>query len=299
MAKYYRCYGLDIVCDFELPELLPVAAPVRVDVRIGLGAVGRDGLSHGQQLGQRLWAGGGALWLHIPGVARFLISGGGEIRIDPEVGADEDSIRLYLLGSAFGALLFQRGLLVLHGNAVRIGDGCMVCLGHSGTGKSTLAAAFMRRGYPILADDVVPVNDDCMALPGFPRIKLWQDAAERMSIGVDGLRRIRPDMEKFNLPAFDAFSPQPLAVKWVYVLERHNQGDVLLEPVQGMERFRLLHQNTYRVRFLRALELKAEHLRLCGRLSARIDMAKLLRPEHGDSVEQLVDRILADIAGRQ
>lgn len=295
----YKCYGLIISSEIALPELLPIQEGIdecKPDVRITIGKVPWDGLADGKQMGRRLWATEGTLWLHIPGIARFLMRNGQEILIDPDAGADEDIIRLYLQGSAFGAILFQRGLLVLHGNAISVGDGCMICVGDSGAGKSTLAAAFMQRGYKILADDVAPVNAQCMALPGFPRIKLWQDAANRLSIETDGLRRIRPGEDKYHLPAPESFADQPLRVKWIYALDRHPHMDILFEPIAGMGRFELLRQNTYRARYVKALGLEGEHLKLCAQLSERIHLARLSRPEHGNSMDRLVDSILADIA---
>ncbi|MEY2631638.1 MAG: hypothetical protein RIR00_292, partial [Pseudomonadota bacterium] len=161
----YSAYNLKIASDLPLPELslLPEADAQSPDVTISLGAVQPEGLPDGQQLGPFLWTSPSQLWLQVPHVARFLVSHGTEIRVDPEPGIDEDSLRVFLLGSAFGALLFQLGYLVLHGNAIRIGDQCMICVGPSGAGKSTLAAGFMQRGHTILADDVVPVDALCQA----------------------------------------------------------------------------------------------------------------------------------------
>lgn len=295
----YRCYGLTISSEIALPELLPsdnACEKEAEDVRIVIGEVAQNGLPSGQQLGPLLWASENALWLRVPGVACFLMCDGREICIAPEPGADEDSIRVFLLGSALGAILFQRGYLVLHGNAIRVGDHCMVCVGDSGAGKSTLAAAFMQRGHQLLADDVVPVDAQCRALPGFPRIKLWQDTADHLEIDTGGLRRIRPDMQKYNFPACHQFADQPLPVRWVYILERHHKAETRFEPIQGMERFSPLHDHTYRVRFLEGMALKAKHLKLCGQLAGRIRLARLTRPELGFTADALAGRILADIA---
>jgi hypothetical protein len=188
----FNAYNLNIKSELTLPELLPCLNTSVPDVHIRFGSVRTDGLPHGEQLGPFLWVAAETLWLQIPHIARFLITQGNEIIIDPEIDIDEDSIRVFLLGPVIGALLFQRGYLVLHGNAIRIGDQCMVCVGHSGVGKSTLAAGFMQRGYDILADDVVPVDEFCQALPGFPRIKLWQDVADKLAINTTDLRRLRP-----------------------------------------------------------------------------------------------------------
>jgi hypothetical protein len=187
-------------------------------------------------------------------------------------------------------------MLVLHGNAIRIGDRCMVCVGASGAGKSTLAAGFLRRGYALLADDVIPVDAGCRALPGFPRIKLWQDTADRLRIDTAGLRRIRPDLEKFNYPLASRFAGAPLPIRWVYILGSHPLPEIRVEAIRGLERFVPLRNNTYRVRFLEGMALRREHLQLCGKLAGRIHLTRITRSEHGFDLDALVDRILADVA---
>ena len=295
----YTCYGLNIASELALPELLVWPTdrePGPADVEITLGTVSANGLNHAQQLGPFLWVTDDALWLQVPEVARFLISDGQRITIDPTPGIDEDSIRVFLLGSALGALLFQRGYLVLHGNAIRIGDQCMICVGHSGAGKSTLAAGFLQRGYEILADDVVPVDETGAALPGFPRIKLWQDTATRLGIDTAGLRRIRPQTEKFHYPLHERFTDRPLPIRWVYILNKHHEPDIRLDTIRGLQRFTPLRNNTYRVRFMEGMPLKSHHLQRCGLLAGRIHLARVTRPDHGFDLDRLIDRILADIA---
>ncbi|NRD90381.1 hypothetical protein C8024_14305 [Sphingopyxis sp. BSNA05] len=234
--------------------------------------------------------------MHIPDVARFLVRDGNSIVFDPAPGIDEDSVRVFMLGSALGALLFQRGYLVLHGNAVQIGDGCIICVGHSGAGKSTLAAAFMQRGYKLLADDVVPIDNDCLAIPGFPRIKLWQDAADKLEIDTTPLTRIRPDMEKFNLPITDNFVPEPLPVKHIYILRSDDEDGFSSTAIKGLQKFPALHANTYRQKFLDSMDLRPDHLNLCGKLSGQTAITRVVRPRMGFEVDQLVDHILADLS---
>lgn len=294
----YSAYGLTIQSALPLPELLPrqaggVQAP---DVQIRIASVPPDGLADGQPLGEYYWASAHSVWMQIPNVGRFQVLKGCEILVDPQPDVDQDSIRVFLLGSAFGALLFQRGHLVLHGNAIRIGDHCLVCVGHSGAGKSTLAAGFMRRGYAVLADDVVPVDDQCRALPGFPRIKLWQDVADQLMIDTSNLRRIRPSIEKFNLPVSAQDLSTPLPIRWVYILNRDDGDGIRIEPIRGMQRFQALREDTYMPHFLDATGQKSEHLKRCGKLAGTARLARITRPQDGFHLDPMVDAILADIA---
>lgn len=295
----YSCYGLTIDSALTLPELLAptdeLTQTTPIDVVINFGDISPEGLSDGKQLGPYIWVTDQSLWLEVPYVARFLISDGARITIDPAPGIDEDSIRVFLLGSGLGVLLFQRGFLVLHGNAIRIGDQSMICVGHSGTGKSTLAAGFAKRGYDIVADDVVPVDANCSVLPGFPRLKLWQDTADQLGIETSELRRVRPELQKFNYPLQGRFVHQPLPIRWVYILNSHKEPDIKFDAIRGMERYNPLRNNTYRVRFMEGQLLKVQHLKRCGQLAGRIHLSRVTRPDDGFELEPLIDSILADI----
>lgn len=302
----HTAYGLRFASELALPELVKLSTDATdtaddatshgADVTIRYGAVDPKGIPDGRQLGPHLWVTDRSLWLQVPRVARYLVSNGEHITIDPAPGIDEDSLRVFLLGSAMGALLSQRGHLVLHGNAIRIGDYCMVCVGPSGAGKSTLAAGFLQRGHEVLADDVIPVDDECRALPGFPRIKLWEDAACHLGVNTAGLRRIRPDLRKYDFPLANRFCNQALPIRWVYVMDTHPRPEIRIERTRGMARFASLRDHTYRVRYLDGLPLRGTHLRRCGELGNRIHLGQVTRPNHGFELDRLVDAILDDMA---
>lgn len=292
----YTAYQLRISSELALPELHSAdRLDLPADVSITFGDVPVDGITDGTRLGPFLWSTPRALWLNIPQVARFLVEDGSRIAISPCAGVDEASIRVFLLGSALGALLFQRGLLVLHGNAIRVGDACMVCVGASGAGKSTTAAGFLQRGHAILADDVVAIDALGRALPGFPRLKLWQETAARLDIETGDLARIRPTLEKYHYPLAAQFGEDPLPVRWIYVLGHHNRDDILFEPVTGMQRYAPLHEHTYRRRYLSGMALSKEHLASCGKLAGQIRMAKVTRPARRFCLDEVIERIQADM----
>ena len=295
----YAAYQLQIDSEVSLGQQLPPgdeADDVPPDVTIRCGPLDDPEAEGAMRAGPFVRARPGRLWIEVRGVAGFQVSDGREIRVDAVPGVDPASLRLFLLGSPFGALLAQRGHLVLHGNSVRIGDACMVCVGPSGAGKSTLAAAFMQRGHEVLADDVVPVDGQGRALAGYPRIKLWQDAAERLHVDTAGLEAVRPQLRKFHVPTPGHFVGGALPVRWIYVLDRHNQPDVVVSPIAGVDRFLPLQENTYRVRFLESMGLLRDHVRQVGALAGKIRMAHVRRPQSGFALDALVDGLLADMA---
>lgn len=294
-ANYlYHLYGLVAASDLQFPEL-PGVDSCHPDISFRFGKVRGDGLKEGGQIGPFHWAAPGKMWLEVPGIARYLVSSGKEILIDPFPGVDEDSLRVFLLSACMGVLLMQRELLVLRGCAVRIGDGCMLCLGASASGKSTLAAALMQRGQPILADDVVAIDAANRVIPGFPDIKLWCDAAQKLEIPTANLRRTRQVLEKYHLPLAGLFQSEPMPVKWIFELQSHNRRDFLLEDINGMERFATLLGNSYRPLYLDAMGCKAGYLKQCAALSGKVDMKRLFRPEAPLQARELADFILEDI----
>lgn len=296
MKYTYSCYGLNITSELALTELetKPTldGAP---DVTIRLSDVPASGLPDSTQIAPFIWLRDGAFLFEVPSVARFLISGGSDIAIDPAPGIDEASVRVFLLGSAFGALLLQRGLFVLHGNAIEIDGQCLICVGPSGIGKSTLTAAFIKRGYRVLADDVVPIDNDGVALPGFPRIKLWKDTAKKLEIETAGLSRIRPALEKFNMPLADHFCATPRPVTRICVLSEHHDDTVNITPITRLQKFEVLKANTYRPRFMSGMNLQREHLSQSSALAGKVSMARVQRPKLGFKIDALVDALLANM----
>ncbi len=292
----YQCYGLRIDSRICLPELTPLDDTLgRPDVQIIRTLSKASPPPAADMVHEGCWTTPQQLHFEVPGVATFTVSDGDTITVMEAPEADATTVRLYLLGTVLGTLMMQRGHLVLHGNAIRVGTGCALALGHSGSGKSTLAAEFLRRGLDVLADDVVPVDSANRALPGYPRIKLWQDAAERNGLNPKTLARVRPQYDKFHVPFQRAELP-PLPITCIYLLDTHDAPVLALEPYSGMAKFAPLLENTYRASFLRTDRLKAAHLSQCANLARVARVVHVRRPRDAMHVEETADAILRDIA---
>jgi len=113
----YWAYGLNIHTDLVCPELPRHPHPINdPDVTIIL-------LPHESGTLRPLpdccyEVQPGYFRLDVPGVARYRVEEGKRIIIEPLANASPEKVRLFLLGSTMSALLYQRGLLPLHGSAV-------------------------------------------------------------------------------------------------------------------------------------------------------------------------------------
>jgi hypothetical protein len=299
--RRYSCFGLVVESALDLPELAArtgsTDGPVDVAVRTGrLEPPPPDAVPLAHGLWRRVAdTGEDRCGVDIDGVARYEVRDGREIVVDVHSGADPDMVRLFLLGTMMGAVLVQRGLLVLHGNAFRVGEVCAVVVGHSGAGKSTLAAEVERRGLDVLSDDVVPVDPAGRALPGYPRIKLWADALDRLGVPTEGLARVHLEHEKFEL-RLGRYAAGPLPVHTVYALELHD-GPLELRPVHGIEAFGVLAEHTYRRELVHDRIAAAAHLEQCAALAGRAAVVRVLRPRDVQ-VGQTADLLLDDLADR-
>ena len=146
---------------------------------------------------------GGVVWQHAgrrtllrpPCGVRFLVEDGRAVRYETERGAEESDVRAFLLGSVWAVLGWQRGLLPLHASSVARGPDLHAFSGGPGAGKSSLAAALARHGYPLFADDVLlldPASFDAGPLGhGHGALRLCRRSMALTGSRGDGAERVR------------------------------------------------------------------------------------------------------------
>jgi hypothetical protein len=279
----YHLFGLRVRSEIPLPELRREPVADSADVTIALGPIPPEAENEGTVFS-------------FDGAGRYWIADGNFILVEPAADSPSANVRLYLLGSAMGMLLHQRGMLPLHANAIRFGDRAAAFMGHSGAGKSTLAALFHDRGHEVIADDVCVVGFDEAGNPfataGIPRLRLWQDslaATGRTAAGFQLSYAGDEQFKKFDVPlsAESQTSQTPLAA--IYLLEK---SDTLsFNPLNGAEAVGALFANTYRGAFVRSAGDPREHWGSVVRLTQRVPIFRLGRPWNLESMGDDLDRI--------
>lgn len=291
----YRAYGLRIHAEFTCPELSLDPQPSETpDVVIRLLSPVR-GASESLETGY-YEVQSRSFRLAVAGVGNFRIEEGSRILIEPLEGVSLERVRLFLLGSAMGALLYQRGLFPLHGSAIETRWGAMIFVGAQGAGKSTLAAQFHRRGYRLLSDDVCAVtttNQMLQVLPALAQMRLCKDAYERLGPPETG----RFHIDKFVIPIEDGYCTHPVPLKGIHILKNCEEGEQQFGLIHGFARIQLLLENLYRPQYLKGQSTQSDLMRLAGLIAQTVTIAEVSRRRDPETIEKLVDYLEATWAG--
>lgn len=239
----------------------------------------------------------GRFLLIVDHVARYLVENGKSITIQRSPEATDDEIRLFLMSNVWAVLLLQRGLLPLHGCGIMAGSGAVIFAGPSGNGKSTLAAALMNRGFPLITDELSAVctNGQPMLLPGFSQILLWADALKKL--GIDGSKLVcaRPALLKYIVPAQSRMVSDPVLLKRIYILTVNNGTDLAITSLKGMRKIHALIDATYRSHHVEGQDLKNVHFKQCSDAVKHIDVKQVTRGADPFDIESLVSLITEDM----
>jgi hypothetical protein len=212
-----------------------------------------------------------------------------------------DDMATYFLGPVLGFVLRRRNITCLHASAVDIRGRAVCFCGDAGSGKSTTAAALALRGHPVLAEDIVALEEsggEFRAVPGYPRVCLWPESVSMLFGHADALPQITPTWEKhyFELDGTRAkFSQEKLPLGVVYLIASRSseENTPLVEKLTPREAFLGLVQSTYMNWVLSRKQRANEFETLC-RLVQQIPVRRIVLHTKPESIARLCELILQD-----
>ncbi|CEL25015.1 phosphoenolpyruvate carboxykinase (ATP) [Methanobacterium formicicum] len=221
----YKVFGLEISSEIELPGMMEGSD--KPEVKIIQGEVDPFQVSKAEVEGDNYLVNGDDVYLWWDDIGKVKISKGELITVESDKdleSSDELNLIPFILGPVMALLLHQRGFLVLHGSAVNTGTGAVAFLGHRGNGKSTTAIHLYVEGYPLVADDILAIKFDDEGLPvvypGYPHVRLSDEAYNQVKDYTDILTPIRTLVGKVFCDASHQFSPEPVKLEKIYVIEK-------------------------------------------------------------------------------
>jgi len=309
----YRVYGLSLASTLSL-SCRRAGPTTRPDVRIMHAPADRFAIARREAAADRRQPGwfcarrlaGGGVYLRWRGLFEFLVSPEGRRILYRRLEhATAGSFDVYLIGQVLSCSLVALGVEPLHGTASVIDGEAVVFLGDCGAGKSTLGAALLSRGFPVLTDDVVALKRRLgrwLVQPGIPRIKLFPSVASKLlGSRAEGVP-MHHQTPKLVLPLGTGQAlGRPVPLRAIYVLSRP-VGDARscrarVEPLLGREAFLGVIRGLFNLIALDR-ERSANQFALAARLVNDVAVRRLIYPRRLSALSDVCDTLLADFEGR-
>jgi hypothetical protein len=188
------------------------------------------------------------------------------------------------------------GGLFLHGSAVAIGGRAVAFLGLSRSGKTTLAGALAKAGYPFLTEDVIDLrySDGAYWLqPKRSKLRLFVDSAAYL-LGCEFTDAEEDD--KHSIAGGDElpFSDAPCPLARLYLLGGDSEAALAINPLEGPAALTQLLPHAFLLDVEDKPRLRA-HFGRIAELSERIGCNALDYPRQYGELPAVVAAILTDI----
>jgi HPr Serine kinase C-terminal domain len=297
---FYRAFGLNIQSEIPLPEVKRMKEILNhIDVNIGVDDLREEWKEYGKE--GKFAVINDTIMFHIKNTAIFSVVKGERVIVSPFEHADENKIRLYLLGSCMGIILLQRKILPLHGSAVVIDGKAYAIIGHSGAGKSTLASTLMKTGYKLISDDVIAVslseNQEIIVHSSYPQQKLWEESLEKLDLPMNQYSPLFEREKKYAIPVEPSFyEGERVPLAGIFELEKSEHEQLTIEKVQkSIEKLPVLFHHTFRNSVLNRLGLLEWHFSSTASLADQVEMYKIKRPTSGFTPYEIQSLLLNTI----
>ncbi|GMK40056.1 HPr kinase [Paenibacillus sp. CCS19] len=302
MNRYsYQAFGLRIASELALPEALAsfwqeALEDQEPDVTIVYGDL-QQAWNESEIYKSYYAFSEEQFMMHIPDLALFSVQEGMRITVSPYADADENKIRLYLLGTCMGAILLQRRIVPLHGSAIVIHGKAYAIVGESGAGKSTLAAALLQEGYKLLTDDVIALtwrgSDQQIpaVIPAYPQQKLWEQSLDHLGMNAGFYSALYEN--KFAVPVASRFSNEVTPLGGIVELVKNEElEETTFTRYEGIKGLHVLHTHTFRNFLIPKFGLAQWHFTETAKLCSTVPIYQLQRPSTRMTISDLAERIV-------
>lgn len=283
---HYRIHGLDVASDLVLPDARAAAGgggDVRITAAPDVIPCVRDDVT---LRGDSAFA-----TLYLPDAATFAFERGGRIAVTPH-SDDAETVRAFLLGSAWAVLLHQREMLPLHGCALEWEGRARLFVGERGAGKSTLAAALLRAGARLVSDDVTAVDLSGGIARTWPGLRSMKLAAADPALG----DLLGPTIDEGKVRIVPHNLSDDAALPLAAIVELARGPSTRIDRLRGSAACGVAVRHTFRGVAAARLGQGAPHLAACVALTGVVPVHRLERAWDIDGVAATADRLMRDPA---
>ncbi|MEP0189060.1 MAG: hypothetical protein ABJP70_04735 [Erythrobacter sp.] len=215
-----------------------------------------------------------------------------DVRGWPALEADAATARNLFENSIEPLIANHRGGMFLHGAAVRINGTAIAFLGLSRSGKTTLAGAFAKAGFPFLTEDAIDLRREAESYILQPRrsgVRLFGDSANYL-LGEGPVWRDPHEKEEVEADHGLPFSDEPTVLRHIFVLGPGEAGEPETLPLEAHAALPALLPHSFVLDVEDRPRLKAHFLRL-AELSQVIACHTLDYPRQYDVLPRVIDAV--------
>lgn len=218
-----------------------------------------------------------------------------EIVINDSIGFDESFLQNIILGFSLPIILQQRGMLILHANAIEINGNAAIFIGNRGIGKSTTSLALLKNENNLISDDITCINlksDSINVIPGFPKIKVFSEVIKAIGENPNKMPKINSQIEKCVYSP-DRFVMNSIPLANIYLIERSVNDSVIVSLSNKRAVIELVKSTMWATIFTKK-ELH-ENLLQCVSVTKKIPVKLLNVKESLNDLQHLTELIENDL----
>ena len=302
---YYSIYGLHIVSDYKLINVIEEEETEYTDVEIKAERLPDHLLKETQSEMER-----GSGWVYYFqkkwGFARYInhgvfeVSNGNKITYQLKSTYNEFYVSEILVCLCLNIIMMQRGSVSLHGSCVRRNGKGIIISGDSGAGKSTVTTELIETGSCFLSDDIVPISADerIVAHSSYPQRKLCADVIERKRVDRKLISVFEEENEpdKYAINQSDQFIKGSIMIDAMYILKIDNCEEIRIEEKSGSDKLKCVIDNIFGKKYYDMMGFGMEQMKQAIMIANSVRIFVITRPRHKDTVKEIVEQIDRSLA---
>ena len=301
----YRMYGMRVVSDREIFQLLTEERAVELDKKEGLEeknlpvvfiqkgvteemkARDKDGAKWGID-SKDSWVSNNTAWINV--------LNGERICYEVKPTGEDAKLNSYLLGFGMALIALQKGILPIHSSGMMKGNNAILISGDSGAGKSSLTAEYIESGFDLMADDVTYIKkgEDNMpyAYPAFPYQKLCRNEVEKRHQDEEGLVYIGEEKDKFLVPWKGNYTAGSRPLRAIVFMSKYGGDELKIMELKGFEKYMVLGKALFMLALLREKVYEKEIGENVMWLASKVPVIGVLRPDGKDTLAEITGKTM-------
>jgi lipocalin len=191
-----------------------------------------------------------------------------------------NNLESYFVGPILGCVLRMMGTICLHASVININGKAIILSGDKRSGKSTTAAAFVKMGYSVLADDVAVITereDGFYVEPGYSKVRLRPaSVAFIYPNNMESLPMVYTRRDSRYMGIENNFCDTALPLGAIYLMDKNDDGpkNCIVEKLSMQSKLINLCKNTFGA-YVVTKDMRKQEFDLLGKIAHKEKVSKL------------------------